>query len=123
VVGIPFSSRRYKYDIESMGDATDGLMQLRPVTFRYLSQGENAPLQFGLIAEEVADVYPDMVARNKDGEVEGVNYQFLAPMLLNDLQKQHQHIDRLESENANLRGQLESLIRRVEQVEGKITER
>jgi peptidoglycan hydrolase CwlO-like protein len=71
----------------------------------------------------VADVYPDMVARNKDGEVEGVNYQFLAPMLLNDLQKQHQHIDRLESENANLRGQLESLIRRVEQVEGKITER
>jgi hypothetical protein len=47
VVGIPFSSRRYKYDIESMGDATDGLMQLRPVTFRYLSQGENALLQFG----------------------------------------------------------------------------
>jgi endosialidase-like protein len=123
VVGVPLSSRRYKYDIESMGDATDGLMQLRPVTFRYLSQGENAPLQYGLIAEEVADVYPDMVARKKDGEVEGVNYQFLAPMLLNDLQKQHQHIDRLESENANLRAQLETLIRRVEQVEGKITER
>jgi hypothetical protein len=122
-LGTVSSSRRYKFDINSMGATTDDLMRLRPVTFRYLAHGDNAPIQYGLIAEEVADVYPEMVTRNKDGEVETVMYQFLAPMLLNDLQKQHQHIDRLESENANLRAQLESLIRRVEQVEGKVTER
>jgi hypothetical protein len=89
-LGTVASSRRYKFDIASMDHATDGLMRLRPVTFRYLAHGDNAPLQYGLIAEEVAEVYPQLVARNKDGEVETVMYQFLAPMLLNEVQKQHQ---------------------------------
>src|SRR5579872_4541985 len=83
------SSRRYKFDINSMGAATDDLMRLRPVTFRYLAHGDNAPIQYGLIAEEVAEVYPEMVTRNKDGEPEAVIYQFLAPMLLNEVQTEH----------------------------------
>jgi predicted RNase H-like nuclease (RuvC/YqgF family) len=96
-------------------------MRLRPVTFRYRTHGENAPLQYGLIAEEVAEVYPGLVARNKDGEVETVMYQFLAPMLLNEVQKQHGRIEEqqaenkvlaqctadLKAENAALRDQLE----------------
>jgi hypothetical protein len=89
----PLSSRRYKFDISSMDDSTDGLMRLRPVTFRYLAHGDNAPLQYGLIAEEVNEVYPELVVRNKDGEVETVMYQFLAPMLLNEVQKQHRQIE------------------------------
>ena len=76
-----------------MDRATDGLMRPRPVTFRYLAHGDNAPLQYGLIAEEVDEVYPELVARNKDGEVETVMYQFLAPMLLNEVQQQHRQID------------------------------
>jgi hypothetical protein len=102
-LGTTSSSRRVKFDIAGMGDGTDGLMRLRPVTFRYLAYGINAPLQYGLIAEEVAEVYPELVARNKDGEVETVMYQFLAPMLLNEVQKEHRRneeqqktIDRLE---------------------------
>jgi hypothetical protein len=111
-LGTTSSSRRYKFDIASMGEATEGLMRLRPVTFRYLAHGDNAPLQYGLIAEEVAEVYPELVARNKDGEVETVMYQFLAPMLLNVVQKQQQTIDGLKTT-------LEQLMRRVEQLEPK----
>src|SRR5207245_11459298 len=92
-LGTVSSSRRYKFDINDMAGATDGLMRLRPVTFRYLAHGDNAPLQYGLIAEEVAEVYPELVAPNKDGEVETVMYQFLAPMLLNEVQKQHRQIE------------------------------
>src|SRR5207249_11229099 len=120
-----------------MGDATDGLMRLRPVTFRYLKHGDNAPLQYGLIAEEVAEVYPELVARNKDGEVETVMYQFLAPMLLNELQKEHRRneeqqktIDRLEREHQRVGDQqrtietlnatVESLGRRVQVLERQL---
>src|SRR5206468_2747934 len=98
------SSRAVKFDVASMGGATDGLLSLRPVTLRYLAQGENAPLQYGLIAEEVADVFPELVARNRDGEAESVMYQFLAPMLLNEVQKQD--LDDVRSRLAALEAKL-----------------
>jgi hypothetical protein len=120
-LGTVSSSRRSKFDIAGMGDATDGLMRLRPVTFRYRAHGDHAPLQYGLIAEEVAEVYPELVARNRNGDVETVMYQFLAPMLLNEVQKQHLRIEEQQAENAALRDQLASLLRRVEQLEVKRT--
>lgn len=94
-LGTVQSSRRYKEEIQDMADASDELMQLRPVTFRYKRAYEDGskPVQYGLIAEEVADVYPDLVARSADGQVESVRYQLLDPMLLNELQKQHATID------------------------------
>jgi len=88
-LGTILSSRRFKEDIRDMGAASDGLLRLRPVTFRYkkpLDDGTK-PVQYGLIAEEVAEVYPDMVARNKDGQIETVQYYKLDAMLLNELQK------------------------------------
>ena len=90
-LGTVSSSRRYKEDIQDMADASSGLMRLRPVTFRYkkpFSDGSQ-PMQYGLIAEEVAEVYPDLVARSADGQIETVKYQLLDPMLLNELQKQN----------------------------------
>jgi hypothetical protein len=57
-----------------MGDTTWTLMSLRPVQLRYAVHGPDSPLQYGLIAEEVADVAPDLVARNTDGEIETVYY-------------------------------------------------
>lgn len=92
-LGTVSSSRRYKFDINDMADSTEEIMRLRPVTFRYLGHGDSAPRQYGLIAEEVAEVNPDLVTRNKDGEVDTVMYQFLAPMLLKEVQKQHQMIE------------------------------
>ena len=88
-LGTVRSSRRYKEDIQTMGAASDGLLRLRPVTFRYkkpLDDGSK-PVQYGLIAEEVAEVYPDLVALNKDGQIETVQYYKLDAMLLNEVQK------------------------------------
>ena len=90
-LGVVLSSRRYKQDIEDMREASSGLMRLRPVTFRYRKPyaDGSSPILYGLIAEEVAEVYPDLVARSVDGQIESVRYQLLDPMLLNELQKQH----------------------------------
>jgi hypothetical protein len=108
-LGTVSSSRRYKEDIQDMGDASDGLMRLRPVTFRYkkpFTDGSQ-PMQYGLIAEEVAEVYPDLVARSADGQIETVKYQLLDPMLLNELQKQKEQIRSLEERLAKLEAALE----------------
>lgn len=90
-LGTSTSSRRFKEQIADMGDSTSRLFRLRPVTFFYKPQYDDGShlLQYGLIAEEVAKVYPDMVAYDKDGQPYTVKYQYLAPMLLNELQKQH----------------------------------
>jgi len=88
-LGTIASSRRYKEDIHDMGAASDGLLRLRPVTFRYKKPYADGskPIQYGLVAEEVADVYPDLVVRGKDGQVETVQYYKLDAMLLNEVQK------------------------------------
>jgi hypothetical protein len=108
-LGTTSSSRRFKFDIADMRNATAGLMRLRPVTFRYLAHGDNAPVQYGLIAEEVAEIYPELVTRNKDGDVETVMYQFLAPMLLNEVQNQHRQIEEQQKTNDRLERRLEAL--------------
>jgi hypothetical protein len=89
------SSRRYKQDIQDMGDASKGLLRLRPVTFHYKKPDSDGtrPLEYGLIAEEVADVYPELVIRGLDGQIESVQYAKLPAMLLNELQKEHRNAE------------------------------
>jgi hypothetical protein len=93
-MGTISSSRRYKEEIEDMGGASDGLLSLRPVKFRYRKPYADGskPIDYGLIAEEVAEIYPDLVVRNKDGQIETVQYQKLTPMMLNELQKQRREL-------------------------------
>jgi endosialidase-like protein len=81
------STRRAKTDIEDMGERSRGLLALRPVTFHYRARPDG-PLQYGLIAEEVAEVYPDLVRNDAGGEPESVRYEMLPPMLLSELQRQ-----------------------------------
>jgi endosialidase-like protein len=90
-LGTATSSRRFKEQIRDMGDSTNGLMKLRPVTFLYKPEYDKGPrtLQYGLIAEEVAEVYPDLVAYEEDGKPYTVKYQYLTTMLLNEMQKQY----------------------------------
>jgi hypothetical protein len=94
-LGTISSSRRYKDDIADMDEASAALMKLRPVTFHYKSDKNPAgrTLQYGLIAEEVAEVYPGLVAHSADGKIETVMYQFLPAMLLNEYQKQQRTIE------------------------------
>ena len=91
--GTISSSRRYKEDIADMGQASSGLLRLRPVTYRYRQPyaDGSTPGDYGLIPEEVAEVYPDLVVTGPDGRIEMVQYQKLTPMLLNEVQKQHRH--------------------------------
>ena len=87
-----------------MGDSSSKLLQLRPVNFYYKPEFDDGSrqLQYGLIAEDVAKVYPEMVAYANDGQVLSVKYQLLAPMLLNELQKQVENIRSLEDRLAAL---------------------
>jgi trimeric autotransporter adhesin len=107
-LGVMSSSRRYKEDIRSMGNVSDRLLALRPVTFRYKTADENGqkPEQYGLIAEEVAKVMPDLVVYNPKGQPETVAYQTLAPLLLNELQREHKRADRQADELRQARDQL-----------------
>lgn len=110
-LGTVSSSRRFKEDIQDMGEVSSGLMQLRPVTFRYKNPFADGskPIQYGLIAEEVAEVYPDLVAYSADGQIETVKYQVLDSMLLNELQKQRQQVQQQAETIKGLEARLAAL--------------
>ena len=110
-LGTVGSSRRMKTAIERMGDTTETIMGLRPVRFRYKAQGPTAAMQYGLIAEEVAEVAPDLAARKPNGEIETVYYDKVNAMLLNEVQKLHR-------ENEALVGTLRRLEKRLASIEG-----
>jgi hypothetical protein len=103
-LGIQASSSRYKHDIQPMGAHSRGLLQLRPVIFRYKqdAQGER---QYELIAEEVAKVYPELVTRGVNGDVEAVRYHEVIPMLLNEVQHQQRQLATQAQELATLKAQ------------------
>jgi len=104
-LGVTLSSARYKRDIAGMGTRSGGLLQLRPVTFAYRDD-KQAVTHFGLVAEEVATVYPELVTRTTTGEVQTVRYQELIPMLVNELQRQQREL-------AELRERVQQLSRGV----------
>jgi hypothetical protein len=109
------SSRRFKEQIADMGDSSSKVLQLRPVTFLYKPEYDNGShaLQYGLIAEEVAQLYPDMVGYDKDGQPNSVKFQSLAPMLLNEVQKQNLQLQNQvqfqQEENRKLEDRLAAL--------------
>src|ERR1041384_4542177 len=94
-----------------MGEASRNLLRLRPVTFRYKQPYADGskPLDYGLIAEEVAEIYPDLISRSADGQIETVQYQKLARMLLNELQKQQQRVAEQDERIRSLESRLASL--------------
>jgi hypothetical protein len=87
-LGIVISSARFKRDIRDMGAVSRDLMKLRPVTFVYKSDPQGMR-QYGLVAEEVEKLYPELVTRGGDGKVQSVRYWMLTSMLLNELQRQN----------------------------------
>jgi len=100
-LGTINSSIRFKQDVRDMGDASSRLMELRPVTFHYKAHPDGPP-QYGLIAEDVEQVMPELVVRDATGQVESVAYHEMPAMLLNELQKQQATI---EQQRAELDGQ------------------
>jgi Chaperone of endosialidase len=95
-LGTASSSRRYKKEIEPMDNASEVILALKPVTFHYKSDKTNRP-EFGLIAEEVAEVNPDLVVRDKNGEIYTVRYDAVNAMLLNEFLKEHRKVEELQA--------------------------
>jgi hypothetical protein len=107
-LGVLASSERFKTAIAPMGADTAKLAQLRPVSFK-LKSDATATRQYGLIAEEVAKVYPELVIRNENGRIDGVRYDELAPMLLNEAQKQSAEIRELKQQQLRMQQQVAAL--------------
>src|SRR5213080_1702282 len=92
-LGFQVSSRRYKDDIKPMDKASEALFALKPVSFRYKQEIDPARSpDFGLIAEDVAIVNPDLVARDEEGKIVTVRYQAVYAMLLNEFLKSHSKV-------------------------------
>ena len=92
-LGTVVSSERFKQNIQTMGDASDTLLALHPVTFRYKQELDPDGIpQFGLVAEEVEKVNPDLVARDEQGKPYTVRYEAVNAMLLNEFLKEHRKV-------------------------------
>src|SRR5262249_20903681 len=97
-LGALVSSRRFKDSIESMDKRSNALFSLHPVSFRYKKEIDAERLsQFGLIAEEVEKVNPDLVLHDKEGKPYSVRYDQVNAMLLNEFLKEHRKVDKLEA--------------------------
>src|SRR4029077_734939 len=96
-LGTVVSSERFKDEIKPMDKTSEAILALKPVTFRYKHDldPEGIP-QFGLVAEQVEKVNPDLVVRGEDGKVMTVRYEAVNAMLLNEFLKEHQKVEKLE---------------------------
>jgi hypothetical protein len=95
-LGVNNSSRRFKENIEDMGDASQFIYKLRPVSFTYIENPEFGK-QTGLIAEEVLEIEPRLVAFDSEGQPMTVCYQELSALLLNEIQRLHKRLEAVES--------------------------
>ena len=103
-LGVATSSARFKDQIKPMDKASEAILALQPVTFRYKHEldPDGVP-QFGLVAEQVEKVNPDLVVRDEDGKVTTVRYEAVNAMLLNEFLKEHRNVAEQQSTIAELK--------------------
>jgi hypothetical protein len=118
-LGTMSSSRRFKKEISPMDKASEAVLALRPVTFRYKTDKTNTP-QFGLVAEDVARVNPDLVVRDKDGEIYTVRYDSVNAMLLNEFLKEHRKVEELKANAVEQQEQINALATTVKEQASRI---
>jgi len=115
------SARRFKQDIRDIAEESDGLMRLRPVAFKYKPEIDaTGTTQYGLIAEEVAEVYPHLVGYDRDGQLNTVRYHLLPALLLNELQKQHRTAEAQEKTIEQQKAVIEVLEARLSRLEARL---
>jgi Chaperone of endosialidase len=101
-LGTTSSSRRFKNEIKPMDEASEAILGLKPVTFQYKSDNTGTP-QFGLIAEEVAKVNPNLVVRDAEGDIYTVRYEAVNAMLLNEFLKEHRKVEEQQATISQLK--------------------
>jgi trimeric autotransporter adhesin len=110
-LGTLTSSARFKTDIKPMDKTSEAILSLKPVTFRYKKEVDTQCIpQFGLVAEDVEKVNPDLVVRDGEGKVYSVRYEAVNAMLLNEFLKEHRKVEKLEATFAQQRKDFEAAV-------------
>jgi hypothetical protein len=120
-LGFQVSSRRFKDQIKPLGDASEVIYGLKPVSFRYKEEVEpTRPIGFGLIAEDVEAVCADLVSRDADGTVNSVRYDAVNAMLLNEFLKEHNALIEEQRKLERLEATVTSLVAKVKEQAAQI---
>ncbi len=127
-LGTVVSSARFKEAIKPMDKASEAILSLQPVTFRYKQEFDPDGIpQFGLVAEQVEKVNPDLVVRDEDGKVNTVRYEAVNAMLLNEFLKERREVKQLKAivtkekaTNAQQQKQIEALSATVQKISDRI---
>src|SRR6266571_1740520 len=125
-LGTFASAQRFKRDVRPMDKASEAILSLKPVTFHYKNNAKGKP-QFGLIAEDVAKVNPDLVVRDKNGEIYTVRYDAVNAMLLNEFLKEHRKVEtqsrkiqEQETTITQLKKEMETVVARLKEQDSRI---
>ncbi len=120
-LGTSTSSARFKDDIKPMDKTSEAILALKPVTFRYKKEIDpDATSQFGLVAEDVEKVNPDLVVRDADGKVYSVRYEAVNAMLLNEFLKEHRTVQAQQNEIDALKAELKEQRAFIQKVNDKV---
>jgi len=119
-VGVAnMSSRKFKHDIQPMDKASETVYRLNPVTFKYNSDWKGTP-QYGLIAEEVAEVDPLLVVRGRDGDITAVHYEQINSMLLNEFLKEHKKVQEQQASISQLKSEMQTRVAQLKEQAAQI---
>src|SRR5205085_5860523 len=120
-IAVITSTARLKDRIKSMNKASEAILSLKPVTFRYKQEIDPAGIpQFGLVAEEVEKVNPDLVARDEQGKVYTVRYEAVNAMLLNEFLKEHRTVEDLKEQIATLTATVKEQAAQIQKVSAQL---
>jgi hypothetical protein len=118
-LGTVASAARFKKEIRLMDKGSEAILALKPVSFQYKSDSKGTP-QFGLITEEVAKVNPDLVVRDRKGEIYTVRYDAVNAMLLNEFLKEHKKVEQLEGTIASLAATVKEQAAQIQKVSAQL---
>jgi len=118
-LGTQSSSRRFKREIKTIGNTSESILALKPVTFHYKGDRTNTA-QFGLVAEDVAEINPDLVVRDQDGEIYTVRYEAVNAMLLNEFLKEHKTVQEQGATIARQQKQIDALTAGLQKVSAQL---
>jgi len=120
-LGTLVSSRRFKHDIKPIDKTSEAILGLKPVKFCYNSDPTNK-LSFGLIAEDVADVNPDLIVRDKEGKPLTVRYDAVNAMLLNEFLKEHKRVEEQQASISQLKSEMQTMLAQLKEQAAQIQE-
>src|SRR5947208_7246218 len=118
-LGTASSSERFKKEIKPMDKASEAILALKPVTFHYKTDSKGIP-QFGLVAEEVAKVNPDLVVRDAKGEIYTVRYDAVNSMLLNEFLKEHKKVEEQQASIGQLKSEMQTMVAQLKEQAAQI---